>query len=713
MGLRGQAVRGAGAALWVLVAACRNEAPNRGGLGGQTNGTDVGVCHAGAGGGACSAPGDSELDAGPGPAPTIPDASLLNGLRQRRLCGFDGEQFTTYLFPTGERLRSLNVKNQFRSLGPVIGIDAARGELLATSCSNSPDVGSTLVQHSACSLDRLSASAAGLAAPIQSIRLERGENIASVVVDPVTGSLIALVQERDAEGVVSSARVLTLARDAVDLAAPISRLDTAPGDSLLGLDAESGELYVNRDGQNVRVFARDASAGTQPLRIVSFPYNEPDSMSPVRGEYYRMSAGFETYALPLTTPVALPSRTLTGDFGGFWLIDDANGELWTPTGVYDLTASGEAIRRRSPPSSFGFPMGAFPQGDEMAFQSIDALYLGGPVAFYPRTAIDGAPRRVLESAPFFKGGHELTSIDVQRQEVFFLREDGLVTVYALDATADAAPLRRLSTSLRVRNTRLDPVTRELLGTTREQLDDPVIGFQDYLMAYPAGDEGDVTATRRLRLEYRYSLQPENQYAGAYDFLFGEIDSVHEQLLGVARPSSGVVADLSDKSNDPSYVAYSLTNGSVPYPVTRISSWRGPRSLRSSSDPTESQGRHVDVIDFTYDSRRDEVVLALKDCFYEAGEYTSEHSDCYHELRSYPRTAGGGDAFNVLEMPEEIRALDYDAENDMLMVSGQTSVLFLAPSQQTGNSGTSMVDAGPIAGEPASEFPFAGTFHYCD
>jgi hypothetical protein len=132
----------------------------------------------------------------------------------------------------------------------------------------------------------------------------------------------------------------------------------------------------------------------------------------------------------------------------------------------------------------------------------------------------------------------------------------------------------------------------------------------------------------------------------------------------------------------------------------------------SNDNTE--GRVVSVSDLAYDSRQDQVVLALNDCFYEEGgpgaNYTWDYSDCHYELRTYWRTSSGSSSFTTLELPEEIQALDYDADNDLLMVSGQTRVLFLASTEDTG---APVPDAGLIAREPAYQFPLTGTFQYCD
>lgn len=120
-------------------------------------------------------------------------------------------------------------------------------------------------------------------------------------------------------------------------------------------------------------------------------------------------------------------------------------------------------------------------------------------------------------------------------------------------------------------------------------------------------------------------------------------------------------------------------------------------------------------DLAYDSARDEVVLAVRDCFAEDGEYSTTYSDCHYELRSYPRS--GGTAYTLIELPEEITALDYDARTSMLMVSGQTNVMFFDRSRAGGSpvladGGLDETGGEASAAEPAYQLPLVGAFQFC-
>lgn len=660
------------AAVLGLIWACDGDTRTPGGSGADagSGGSDSN----GDTGGTSGAGAPSDLDAGVGGGVPGSDASVSDGITARRFCGFDGARFTTYEFPSGESVQSFGVE-PLRVLSSPVSVDSARDEVFVQSCG----------VQGACSVAVFAAESAGFARPLRTIELPTtNTRLIDTGFDASNDALILMVQERGNY----PTRVLTIARDASDLSAPIREFEVPRGFLSFVLDAERGELYLDV-GSGMSVYARDASGNPEPLRTLEAPQFNPPRFSPARGEYHVQSgATLETYALPApAAPEALPLRTLTlpNASDGINFVDEVNGELWSGSSVFDLTASGQAVSLRSQPTRR--PVGLLAERDEVVFQRDR-----GDLEFYSRTAEGGPPLRVIEAVG--DATQRLLAIDVQRDEVFFIGGDGTISVYARDATGEPAPLRRLRTELRPGNALLDAESALLIGDTRSIADGML---QREWVSYPASAGGQGQPSQ---------LFIRRDDDAPYEFSSVVLDREHGQLLGVIGAQDFQV---------PRYGAYSATGDSqAPYPVAPIVSWRGPPVV------DYGEGWIVRVNALAYDSERDEVVLAVRDCFAEIEEglevdFTTYY-DCYYDLRSYPRT--GGSAYTTIELPEEVHALAYDAQNDMLMLSGEASVMFVDRAQQRGDAADSDAGVAPNAGShgtlvPTYQFPLAGSFQYCD
>lgn len=522
------------AALLGVAWACGSGTRAPGGAGGDAG--DGGSAADNAGG---SAGAPTALDAGIGG--TAGSDAGAAGDAEPKFCSFDGERFTTYQFPSGEELRSFNVE-QLRAFD-ALGVDSARGEVFVVSCAGARACQRTTPERQA-SLDVFSASDADFARPLRSIKLAAQDTVTDLVVDSSNDTLIVLVWETADDGTLISARSVTLARDATDLAAPIRELELGTAVGRLQLDAARNELYVFVPDE-VRIYASDASGSAAPLRTVPLTASTSLLLSPARGEYHvRTGDTLETYALPASATPGTVLRTLTlpNSYDSIQFVDDVHGELWLgelELNVFDLTASGEAVSLRSAPQRTA-PIGVLAEGDEVVF-----LRPEQDLGFYARTAISDEPRRIIEAAGNDFSQH-LLSVDVQRDEVFFVSENGIVSVYPRDAAGDATPIRQLSTELRPGAAQLDPESAEILGTTG--------GEQ---VAYAADSAGQGEPSRRFSLQS--NLEP-------VQFSLGHIDRAHAELLGVVEASGFEVVYLEPNADAydwaPRYAAFSLT-GSTP------------------------------------------------------------------------------------------------------------------------------------------------------
>ncbi|HKO94535.1 MAG TPA: hypothetical protein VJU61_25450, partial [Polyangiaceae bacterium] len=476
--------------------------------------TDIGSggTTAGTGGtdGTSDAGAVSDLDAGSSGSEGL-DATVPGATTEAKFCGFDGERFTTYRLPSGESLGSFKIE-PLRTFARALGVDNARGEVFVQTCFGTPPPGGGLAtEGKLCTLDAFSVDAVDWAPPLHSIQLPVNHVVYDVIVDPSNDTLIALIYESDAD----VWRVVTVARDAIDLSAPLRQFAVINQFREMALDVERGELYLLGAYQSA-VYARDASAA--PLR--SIPSGDL-LVSPARGEYH-VRLGFEplafaTYALPApAAPDAVPLRTLTLPATtyafGEQRVDDVNGELWVGGSVFDLTASGEAVALGAQPA--GLLVGALTGRDEVVMSSAD-------IAYYSRTAEPGAPLRVLEADGYDPTQH-LLAIDVQREEVFFISENGTVSTYAAHATGDAAPIRLLSTEYEPDRALLDTASNELLGALAT----------GQWITYPAFATGRPPPTRRFT--------PQSDQASVD---FEAVASERGQLLGIVRewPESRYVA----------------------------------------------------------------------------------------------------------------------------------------------------------------------------
>lgn len=561
---------------------------------------------------------DPGLDAGADGGNVEADADSVTFVT-RQLCVLSGDTLTKVSFPTFEVSESFRLE-PIRKLGRVLAVDSAHGEVFLQR----PD-----------GLEVFSAEASWLDAPLRPPIVLPAEaaavppgilvDVLAVAVDAVNDTLIVLTT--DAEEL----HLSTYPRGSSGLTLPIRRMDFERGslsDSAglhMVLDSER-ERIILATPSRLRTFSLMATGDATPLEEVEMDVRGL-VISPSRDEIHLAVPG-QVVTLGLDAALnSPPLRSIASDGVGF--ADDAHGELWMSDGVYDVEATGSATPLFIPTGTIGGLVGMLDGGDEWLRQTDTNMLFTYARQTAPASAL--TPLRVLDSTSS-SGNLDIVGVHRERGEIFVRdARSGFISAYPLTATGVAPALRRF---YRPGDLMSAYVPEAAYDEARGLIFVPQLGYDYALSVYSDNLDG--------------FTQPGQQIATQLHTL--TIATAHSELLSMKRDGTSFEA----RSTAPSDLGT----------LRRSYNMTSPR-------PSSEFGRSMRLIDMVYDTRRDQVIVAVHDCIPGVPEL-SEDDDCHFDLKLFPRTVAPDGPVETVELGFAITSLEIDDQNDLLLVQGEDS-----------------------------------------